>query len=35
VVTNADHFSIVAPLSDPASALVGELLDSMGKAGSR
>jgi arylformamidase len=35
VVTGADHFSIVAPLSDPASALVGELLESMGMAGSR
>lgn len=32
VVSDADHFSIVAPLADPESALVGELLDSMGKA---
>jgi arylformamidase len=35
VVSDADHFSIVAPLADPASALVGELLESMGKVGSR
>ena len=31
VVSDADHFSIVAPLADPASALVGEVLASMGK----
>jgi arylformamidase len=31
VVSDADHFSIVAPLSDPSSALVGEVLESMGK----
>jgi arylformamidase len=31
VVSDADHFSIVAPLADPASALVGEVLASMGE----
>jgi arylformamidase len=35
VVSDADHFSIVAPLSDPTSALVGELLESMRKVKSR
>jgi len=35
VVSDADHFSIVAPLADPASALVGELLETMGGRQSR
>ncbi len=29
VVSDADHFSIVAPLADPASALVAEVVESM------
>ena len=35
VVSDADHFSFVAPLADPSSALVGEVLETMGERQSR